>query len=157
MLEELDISQEKNVILIGDFNFFTNTKLEAVGGSSALQKKSVAKVIEIKEGFELYNILRIRKPTSQRYTFRNKHFLGLIQQRLDYIFLSNSHQEFVSQSDILPVLSIDFCLVALTMSKSQNFTEGNSVRNFDSSLIYDNIYVSRIKELIGIKSKRKFC
>ena len=88
MLEELDISQEKNVILIGDFNFFTNTKLEAVGGSSALQKKSVAKVIEIKEGFELYNILGIRKPTSQRYTFRNKHFFGFntTKTRLHFSF-----------------------------------------------------------------------
>lgn len=55
----LDINQEKNVVLIDDFNFFTDTKLEAMGGSLALTKKLVAKLIEIVEGFEFCDIGRI--------------------------------------------------------------------------------------------------
>ena len=38
-------------------------------------------------------------PSSKRYKFRQKHFSGL-QWRLEYIFLSNSLQEFVSKMDI---------------------------------------------------------
>ena len=56
MLEELDINQEINVVLASDFNFFTDTKLEAMGRSPALKKKPVATLIEIKEGFEFCDI-----------------------------------------------------------------------------------------------------
>ena len=52
MLEELDIYQERNVVLASDINFFTDTKLEAMGRSPALKKKSVATLTEIKEGFK---------------------------------------------------------------------------------------------------------
>ena len=38
LIEELDINQEKNG-LAGGFNFFTNAKIEAKGGSPALKKK----------------------------------------------------------------------------------------------------------------------
>ena len=39
MLEELKINQQKNVILAGDFNFFTDTKLEPMGGRPPIKKK----------------------------------------------------------------------------------------------------------------------
>ena len=42
MIEELDINQEKNVALVGNFNFFTDIKLEKIGGSPAfIQEKPV--------------------------------------------------------------------------------------------------------------------
>ena len=80
----------RNVVSAGDFNFFTATKLEAMGGSPALKKKSVINMIKTREGFEFCNIWRTRNPSSQRYTFRQKHFSVLTERRLDYIFLLNS-------------------------------------------------------------------
>ena len=79
MLEELDINQEKSVVLAGDFNFFSDTKLEAMCENPTLKKKLVGKLLEIKESFELCDIWRIRNPSSQRYTFRDKHCSYLIQ------------------------------------------------------------------------------
>ena len=40
ILEELKINQQKTVILAGDFNFFTDTKLEPLGGSPPIKKKT---------------------------------------------------------------------------------------------------------------------
>ena len=68
-----------NVVLAGEFNFFTDTKLEAMDESPALKKKSVVKLIKVREGFELCSIWRIRNSSSQIYAVRQKHFSGLIQ------------------------------------------------------------------------------
>ena len=46
----------KNVILGGDFNLFFNTSLETQGGNPILKKKSLAKLIEIKETLDLCDI-----------------------------------------------------------------------------------------------------
>ena len=48
LLDSLDIHQNKQIILAGDFNLFLDTTLEAEGGSPCLKKKSVAKLIKIK-------------------------------------------------------------------------------------------------------------
>lgn len=108
----------RNVVSAGDFNFFTATKLEAMGGSPALKKKSVINIIKIREGFELCNIWRTRNPSSQRYTFRHKHFLDLTQQRL---YITCSFNRLLA--------------VTLTESKSQNFAKGNNFLKFKSLLI----------------------
>ena len=36
-----------------------------------------------------------------QYTFRQQHFPGLIQGRLDHIFISHNFQEVVKDSEIL--------------------------------------------------------
>ena len=60
-----EITQLVNVVLARDFSFFNNTKLEVIGESPAIKKKSVAKLMN-KGG-----------PSSKRYKFRQKHFSGL--------------------------------------------------------------------------------
>ena len=56
LLDSLDIHRNKQIILAGDFNLFLDTTLEAEGGSPCLKKKSVAKLIKIKEHFYLCDI-----------------------------------------------------------------------------------------------------
>ena len=55
-LHSLDVHQNKHIILIGYFNFFPDTNLEATGDSSYLKKKPVAKLIKIEERFDLCDI-----------------------------------------------------------------------------------------------------
>ena len=59
----------KNFILGGDFNLFFNTSLETQCGNPILKKKSLAKLIEIKETLDLCDIWRIRYSSSKRFTF----------------------------------------------------------------------------------------
>ena len=49
--------------------------------------------------------------------FQNKHCTGFIKPRLDYVFVSNSLQEFVNNTSILTSLSTDHSPVHLSLSK----------------------------------------
>ena len=63
---------------------------------------------------DLSDIRRIR---NRKYTFRQKHLSGIIQRRLDYIFISQNLQEYVKKSDILNALSTDHLPVFCSISK----------------------------------------
>ena len=78
-----------NIIIVEDFNFHFNSKLEAKEGKPTLKKKSIQKMIEPVESFELCNTWRIRNPTEKCFTVRQNHISGYIQQRLGYFFVSN--------------------------------------------------------------------
>ena len=58
-LQNVDDIGNKNIIIGGNFNFHFNSKLEAKEGNLTLKKKSVGKIIEIIEGFELCDIWKI--------------------------------------------------------------------------------------------------
>ena len=46
-----DINPNKHIIMAGDFNLFFNSKLDAAGGNPTLRRKSLAKLIELKEAY----------------------------------------------------------------------------------------------------------
>ena len=107
LLEEFDISLTKQLVMAGDFNLFFNSELEAQGGNPTLKKKSLAKLNEFKETYDLCDIWRVRNTKSKRFTFTQKHYSGFIQHRLDYILILNTLQEFVIMTDILtPIFTL---------------------------------------------------
>ena len=89
LLQNIENVQEKNIILAGDFNVFFDKKLESQGGNPALKKFSVAKILNLTESLNLCDIWRSRNLKKRLFTFRQRHFSGIIQRRLDYIFTSN--------------------------------------------------------------------
>ena len=124
LLEEFDISLTKQLVMAGDFNLFFNSKLEGQGGNPTLKKKSLAKLIELKETYDLCDIWRVRNTKSKRFTFTQKHSSGFIQRRLDYILISNNLQEFVTMTDILTPISTDHSPVLFSLSKKKNYNQG---------------------------------
>ena len=84
MLNSIPNISNKNVILGGNFNLFFNTSLETQGGNLILNKKSLAKLIEIKETLDLCDIWRIKSPKLKRFTLHQNHVSGRIHRRLDY-------------------------------------------------------------------------
>ena len=105
LLSNLDLSSEKHIIFAGDFNLFLDCSLDAKGGSPSLEKHSLSKLIEIKQKLDLYYMWWVRNPKKMQYAFRQQHFSGLIQRRLDYIFISHNFQEVVKDSEILYIMS----------------------------------------------------
>ena len=91
-----DINQNKRIIFAGDFNIFFNSKLEARGSKPIPKRKSIIKLLYIKEKLNLCHIWRIRNPMRQNFTFRQNHSTGFIERRLVSIFVSNCLQEFVN-------------------------------------------------------------
>ena len=69
IIDKVKDIQSKNIVLGGDFNVILDISLESLGGNSCLKKKSTAKLIQIKEKFDLCDIWRILNPKIKRFTF----------------------------------------------------------------------------------------
>ena len=52
-----------------------------------LKKKSLAKLLESKEKFDLCDIWRLRIAKTKRYTFKQHHNIGLFSKRLTIFLL----------------------------------------------------------------------
>ena len=87
--------------MAGDFNLFFNSKLDAQGGNPSLRKKSLAKLIDFKENYDLCGTWEVRITESKRFTFIQKHSAGFIQRRLYYISGSNTLEEYSNTTNIL--------------------------------------------------------
>ena len=72
-----------------------------------LKKKSLAKLIEIKESLYLCNIWRIRNPSVKHFTFWQNHVSDFIERQLDFFKISNILQEFVIKTDVLASFCTD--------------------------------------------------
>ena len=64
--------------MAGDFTLFFNSKLNAQGGNLTIKKKSLAKLIELKENYDLCDIWRVRNTKSKRFTFAQERSSGFI-------------------------------------------------------------------------------
>ena len=94
MLKDFEDFHDKKVIFAGDFNLF-DKNLESAGGNPLLKKHILSEIIKLNENLNLCDIWRVRNPHKKLFIFRQKHFSGIIQRRLDYIFVSNSLLESV--------------------------------------------------------------
>ena len=82
--------------------------LDAKGSTPTLKIRSIYKLIELNKTLDLCDVQKNRNPKKRIYTFRQKYLPGIIQRRLDYIFISQNLQDYVKKSDILNALSNDF-------------------------------------------------
>ena len=90
-------------------------------------------------------VTRTRKSVTSTFTYKQKHCTGCNQHKLNYIFISNSHQEFLNYTSILTFLSADHSPVHLSLLKENKHTIGNGFGTFRSSLIKYHINVPEIK------------
>ena len=134
MLTKLHLTQNNNIICAGDFNLLFNIKLESYGGNPVFKKRSVGKIFELKETYNLTDIWRIRNPKAKQYTFRQKHLSGFLQRRLDYFLISNNIQEFILDTDIIPAISSDHAPILISFSKEK---QNNKVPGFVSLILRD--------------------
>ena len=87
LLKKFDINPKKQIIMAGDFYLLFDSKLGTQGGNPTLKKKSLAKPIELKQSYDLCDILRGKNMKSRQFTFTQKHSSVFIQRRLDYTFI----------------------------------------------------------------------
>ena len=123
-------------VFSGDFNTFFNASLEATGGYAKLKSRSICKFLELKDKFDLCDIWRIKHPKTKTFTFRQKHFSGFIQRRLNYIFVSQNLQERTRNLDILNAVSTDHSPVFCSFVNSTEFRKGPGIWKFNNSIIF---------------------
>ena len=107
ILKDFQDLSGKNIIFAGDLNVYFYQKLESAGRNPILKKLAVIKLIELKESLNLCDIWQTRNPKSKAFTFPQRHFSGILQRRLDYLFISNNMQESAENNKILNALSTD--------------------------------------------------
>ena len=62
LLKFFDINQNKRIIFADDFNIFFTSKLETSGGKPISKRKSIIKLVDIRESLDICDIWRIRNP-----------------------------------------------------------------------------------------------
>ena len=81
----------------------------------------------------------------KRFTFVQKDSSGFIEHRFDYMFISNTFQEFVIIAEILTPISTDHSLVLICLSKEKCYLRDKRLWKFNSSLTKDQNYIIEIK------------
>ena len=99
------------------------SKLERYEGNPVFKKRSVGKIFELKETYNLTDIWRIRNPKAKQYKFRRKHVSRFAQIRLDYFFISSDHS---------PIL--------ISFSKEKQNNKNSRFWKFNNLLLPDNIF-----------------
>ena len=156
MLETIKDFSDKHIVLAVYFNFFFDASLDLYGGKPTLEKKSIAKFIELKEKFDLSDIWRIRNPKTKRYTFRQTHVSGLIERRLDYFSISNSMQVSVKNTDIIASLLTDHSPIKFSYCKYEESNRGRGSWKFNNSLIENEEYVDQMKKFVSVTLNELF-
>ena len=76
-----------NILIGGDFNTYLDLVLDKKGGKPEPGSKYRSNLLSLLEELNLVDIWRIRNTSALKYTRRENTRAGLIQSRLDYIFL----------------------------------------------------------------------
>ena len=154
LLSKIDCFQSKRIIFAGDFNVIFDRRLDAKGGNPKIKNHSISKLIKIKEKMDLCDIWRIRNPKKKSYTFRQQHFSGLIQRRLDYIFLSLSFQELIKKPEFLNAFSTDHSPVFCFIEACSQFEKGSGLWKFNNSLPLNEEFAAKLKDFL-VKTKEE--
>ena len=101
--------------------------------------------MELKDKYDLYGIWRIKHFKNKIFAFRQKHFYGFIQQRLDYISVLQSFQERTRNVDILNAVLTDH-LPVFSLLNSTEFSKSPGIWKFNNSLIF--LIVKEIKSVL---------
>ena len=93
--------------------------------------------------YELTDVWRIRHPDKKRSTWRQPNSSN--QRRLDFWLISNSSQEDIFATDIMPAIKTDHSAITLYFKKIAEHKPGPSYWKFNSSLVNDREYTDFIK------------
>ena len=117
----------------------------------------LAKLIELKESYDLCYLWRVKYTTSKRFSFTQKHLSGFTQHRLDYTFISSTFQELATTTEIPNPLSSDYSPVLFSLSKGKDYLRDKASWKVNSFLTKEQNHIIEIKKLIGsFCTKEKF-
>ena len=141
ILEEVNADESCQIILGGDFNVHLNPILDNLGGST-VAKSSVKNIKDLMLAHDLVDIWRLQNPESKPFTWSQKN--PLLKRRLDYWLVSDSVQDFISKTDIIPAIKSNHSAITLSLNGFKDRPFGPSYWKFNSSLVNDEEYVNLI-------------
>ena len=139
-MKDFENFHDKYVIFGGDFNIVFEKNLESAWGT-LLKKHSLPLSFKLNKTFNLCDIWRVRNPHKNLLTLQQKHLTGIIQHRLDYLFVSNTLQESVEKKKILNALLSSHSPVFCSFVDSDTFVHGSGVWKFNNSLLFNTDFL----------------
>ena len=76
-------------------------------------------------------------------------FYGFSERRLDYIFISQNLKEIDKHTEIINTISTDHSPVSYLFQNLDQFQRGLDLWKFHNSLVSNEEYLSRLKELVN--------
>ena len=115
-IRSLELEDNTRFLFRRDFNIYFVTKLDADRGDPRLKVNSLTQLEIILKENDLCDIFRVQHPYVRCFLWRQN--MPFKQRRLDYIFVSNTLQESVTQIDVIPSVLSDHFAVILKLKPS---------------------------------------
>ena len=94
------------------------------------------------------DIWRIRNLLEKSFIFCQNQSSGILNHRLDYIFISNKLHNFSNKAIILPAFKIDHSPVSVIISNYNEIKPGPGLWKFNNSQISDENFTEKLKNFI---------
>ena len=119
-----------------------------------LKQKSIAKLTEIIETFNLCHIWKSRSPKTKSFNFIQEHCLGFLERHLDYIFISNAWLETILNTKLLLAFVSDHSPVLKSYNKMRNISVGPGFLKFNNTLLNKETFKVNLRDIF-FKSKSR--
>ena len=130
-------------IMGGDWNIVRNASVDKSGGTDLIKHKSIDKMDEIMNMFDLNDSWRIKYPNEKRYTWRQKS--PLIQCRLDYWLISDVLFDNIAKIDTIPSIQTDHSAITLQLNHIDPGVRGPGLWKFNTSLLNNDDFKEQMK------------
>jgi hypothetical protein len=134
-----------NLVFTGDLNVHLNPEIDKKGGKTLQPSVYAERIIQIMEEFNLIDIWRICNQDTRRFTWRENSAHGIIQSRLDYFICPSSALYHLKSCQIENSLYSDHNPITLDLYIENEPIRGKGIWKFNTSLLSDTEYVSKIK------------
>ena len=137
-----NIDCEENIIIGGDFNCPLNPLLDKKGGVMTPKRAVIENIFCMQSELDLIDIWRTKNPETKSYTWSQN--LPMVFCRLDYWLISNSLQDFVKSTNIIPSIKTGHAAIDLVLSDIGNEDKGPGFWKFNCSLLNDDNYINEL-------------
>ena len=145
------IAENTMFIWGGDFNMIFHTTLDADEGFPKLKINFRAKLLSMMSENDLCDIFRVRNPDTRRFSWRRK--TAFKQKRLDFFLVSNSTQENIESTDIIPSVGPDHPAIKIKLCSLQEGSRGQGYWKLNSLLTEDKNFVESLKQKYRISGE----
>ena len=149
MFREIDLFNNENVIIVGDFNTILTPFDKSGGRSNEITfVKSVDVINEYCNSRDLLDIWRERNPNVFKYTWYRK-LPKLVMERLDYMLVSSNLSSLVMDSQIDASFCSDHSIPNLWLRSKQVCDSGRGYWKMNTVLLDNEDFVSDCREIIN--------
>ena len=124
--------------------YIFDISLESLGGNPCFKKKSIAKLIQIKEEINLCDIWRIQNPNIKRFTFRQT-YLRIYSKKTWLLFCFYLLPESVNKTNVLAAFSTDHSLLLFSLDFPKDENRGKGLWKFNNSLSMNSDFQTKMK------------